>query len=114
MPKLSTTDLSTIERLWNGASGGKFGYSVQAAVFKTKRVNGDYEKFFDRIGWKNDEGNLLRWLPEKKSNEFIYELDKAPQGHLPLTSALRGTQLLAGLLAHPAWESDEFANVKVK
>jgi len=30
-------------------------------------------------------------------------------GHLPLTSALRGTQLLQGLMDHPAWDLEEFS-----
>jgi hypothetical protein len=32
------------------------------------------------------------------------------QGHLPLTSALRGTQLLKALYEHPVWEREEFAS----
>ena len=54
------------------------------------------EVFYDRIGWKNEAGSLLRWLPTlKEGNEFIYDVEKAPKGHLPLTSALRGTQVRA-------------------
>lgn len=38
-------------------------------------------------------------------NEFIWENGKeTPVGHLPLTNALRGTQLLACILSHPAFE----------
>ena len=29
MKNIPSTDLATIERLWNKFSGGKFGYSVQ-------------------------------------------------------------------------------------
>lgn len=37
-------------------------------------------------------------------NEFIWELnDDTPEGHLPLTNALRGTQLLKCILNHPAF-----------
>lgn len=40
--------------------------------------------------------------------EFIWELDdETPEGHLPLTNALRGTQLLNSILNHPALESVE-------
>ena len=98
--------MSTIERLWRTYSDGKFGYAVQAKAFESKKVDKDFDKFFERIGWKNKEGSLLRWLPEVKADEFIYDLDKAPKGHLPLTSALRGTQLLKNLLSHPAWEEE--------
>lgn len=41
-------------------------------------------------------------------DEFIWELqDDTPEGHLPLTNALRGTQLLASILTHPAFEELE-------
>ena len=33
----------------------------------------------------------------------------APKGHLPLTSALRGTYLIENLLKHPAFGNDELA-----
>ena len=60
---------------------------------------------------EGDKATLLRWLPEAKNDEFIYELDKSPKGHLPLTSTLRGQQLLEGLLTHEAWQLEEFADV---
>uniref|UniRef100_A0A7S0Q4D9 GUN4-like domain-containing protein n=1 Tax=Coccolithus braarudii TaxID=221442 RepID=A0A7S0Q4D9_9EUKA len=107
IPRLPEADLASIERLWRAYSKDKFGYSVQSKIFNSKKVNCKFEDFFDRIGWTNDQGKLLRWLPDK-GNEFIYDLDKAPDGHLPLTSALRGTQLLEGLLAHPAMQREEF------
>lgn len=41
-------------------------------------------------------------------NEFMWELkDDTPEGHLPLTNALRGTQLLNSILNHPAFEAEE-------
>ncbi|CAN0577152.1 unnamed protein product, partial [Ectocarpus sp. 12 AP-2014] len=45
----------------------------------------------------------LRWFG---ANEFIYDVDRAPRGHLPLTSALRGTTLLKELMMHPVWETE--------
>lgn len=37
-------------------------------------------------------------------DEFIWELkDDTPEGHLPLTNALRGTQLLTSILTHSAF-----------
>ena len=62
VPNLPETDLATIERLWLAYSGGKFGYSVQAKEFKTKKVNGNPEKLFARIGWMNDEVRPAIWL----------------------------------------------------
>jgi len=108
--KLPEADMATMERIWRAYSGNKFGYCVQREAFNSKKVGRDFDKFFDRIGWKNAEGSLLRWLPEEKSDEFVYDVDKAVKGHLPLTSALRGTQLLVGLMEHPAWDREEFAN----
>ena len=110
-PKLPVKDMATIERLWQAYSGGKFGYAVQRKAFDSKKVDRNMEVLFSRIGWKHKDGTLLRWLPEEKGDEFIYDLDKAPKGHLPLTSTLRGQQLLQGLLLHEAWDLDEFENV---
>merc|ERR1712087_42160 len=109
VPRLPQEDLATIERLWLAYSGGKFGYSVQKGIFGTKMVGRDLDHFYERIGWKNDRGQLLRWLPDK-GNEFNYDLEKAPKGHLPLTSTLRGTQLLLGLLDHATWDRSEFSS----
>lgn len=50
--------------------------------------------------------------PYVQQDEFIYELEKAPKGHLPLTNTIRGTRLLEQLLNHPAWEGEEFADAK--
>jgi hypothetical protein len=110
VPKLPVEDMATIERLWSAYSGGKFGYAVQRSAFNSKKVGGKMDRFFQRIGWSKD-GKLLRWLPEARNDEFIYDLAKAPKGHLPLTSTLRGQQLLSGLLQHPAWDTDEFKDV---
>jgi len=113
-------DLATIERLWLAYSGGKFGYTVQAKEFASKKISFNLEKLFARIGWMHDDvrapsarwhahpeprapcahplltnaphpppqGQLLRWLPEKKNNEFIYELEKVR--HVRSPSAERG------------------------
>jgi len=111
VPKLPVADMATLQRLWYTYSDGKHGYAVQAKAWASKKVAGNYEKFFQRIGWMNKEGSLLRWLPEVKNDEFIYELEESPKGHLPLTSTLRGTQLLERLLTHEAWELEEFADI---
>ena len=51
-------------------------------------------------------------LTDRVDLQFIYDLKKAPKGHLPLTSALRGTYLLKNLLAHPAYGVDGLAGVQ--
>lgn len=41
-------------------------------------------------------------------DEFIWEMkDDTPEGHLPLTNALRGTQLLGNIFMHPAFEDGQ-------
>jgi hypothetical protein len=50
---------------------------------------------------------MRRWFG---ANEFLYDLVAAPRGHLPLTNALRGTQLLKHLLQHPVWDQHDWLN----
>lgn len=46
------------------------------------------------------DSNYRKW-----PQEFTYSAE-APKGHLPLTNALRGTQLLEAILEHPAFAGD--------
>ena len=55
-----------------------------------------WTKFFKQIDWVQGENNAYRKWPE----EFIWKKEAA-RGHMPLTNALRGTQLLEALLGHP-------------
>ena len=108
--KLPSTDLATMERLWLLFSNGNFGYSVQKRVWDVE--NGNFDNYIRRIGWtKIDNGNerKLRWFGK---SEFIYDVEKAPKGHLPLTSALRGTQLMKELMNHPVWTKYDWKNYK--
>lgn len=61
--------------------------------------NKRWGKFFKQIDWTVGENNVYRKWPA----EFDYSLE-APKGHLPLTNALRGTQLFQAILEHPAFE----------
>ena len=47
VPKLPKEDLATIERLWNTYSEGKFGYSVQAKAFNSKKVDRKLSDLYD-------------------------------------------------------------------
>ena len=47
---------------------------------------------------QGEDNNYRKWPAE-----FDYSLN-AKKGHLPLTNALRGTQLFSALLDHPAFE----------
>jgi len=106
--EIPATDLATIERLWNKFSGGKFGYSVQKRIWK--RSKGDFELFCKKIGWTTQDGEVERKKRWFGASEFTYDVKKAPEGHLPLTSALRGTSLIKQLLDHPVWENDDWKN----
>lgn len=126
--RLPFKDMKTIDALWTTYSKGKFGYSVQKSLWNSKKVQGDFNLFVNEIEWNKGPcggcdkicsgctGTLKRWTPARawnsqvpvksKGNEFVYDLKKAKKGHLPLTSALRGTYLLQSLLAHPAFGSE--------
>ena len=99
-----------MERLWLTFSNGKFGYSIQKRIWDAER--GNFDSFIRRIGWTKIENGSERKLKWFGANEFIYSLDKAPQGHLPLTSALRGTQLIKELMSYPLWEEYDWKNYK--
>lgn len=90
------TDLKTIDTLWSFYSDGKFGFSVQRKLWIGKKRQ--WAKFFKEIDWVQGENNAYRKWPE----EFIWEKE-AKKGHMPLTNALRGTQLFEALLEHPAF-----------
>uniref|UniRef100_A0A7S0GLX4 GUN4-like domain-containing protein n=2 Tax=Proboscia inermis TaxID=420281 RepID=A0A7S0GLX4_9STRA len=103
---IPNTDLATIERLWQKFSGGKFGFSVQKK--KWKRAKGDFELWCRVIGWTTQDGEVERKKRWFGASEFIYNVKTAPEGHLPLTSALRGTSLIKKLLTHPVWDNDDW------
>ena len=103
---LDAAALGAVENLWLHYSDGKFGYTVQKDVWR--RQKGVFDRFCDKIGWTTEDdatgqARKRRWFGQ---SEFFYTLQEAPKGHLPLTSALRGTQLLKALLQHPLWETD--------
>jgi len=119
---LPVKDMLTIDNLWVAYSRGKFGYSVQKKIWNGKKVVGDFNKFVQEIVWTKSPcggcegrpicsgctGTLKRWTPLGNSgNEYSYDLKTAPKGHLPLTSALRGTYLIENLLKHPAFGDEK-------
>jgi hypothetical protein len=103
---LPEADMATIEKLWLKYSKGKFGYTVQRAIWNQVTVGKDFERFCRKIGWNTVENGIERKLKWFGKSEFIYDLEKAPVGHLPLTSALRGTSLLKNLLTYPLWATE--------
>ncbi|XP_027354922.1 tetrapyrrole-binding protein, chloroplastic [Abrus precatorius] len=104
---ISQTHLKTIDKLWRQHSDNKFGYSVQKKIFN--KVNGDFTKFFIKVGWmKKLDTEVEQYNYRSFPTEFVWELnDDTPEGHLPLTNALRGTQLLNNILNNPAFDDIE-------
>jgi hypothetical protein len=93
---IAAKDLTTIDALWKAHSGGRFGFSVQRTLYLSEKRK--WGAFFKRIGWTMGENGAYRKFP----TEFLWAPD-APKGHLPLTNCLRGTQLFAAILEHPAF-----------
>ncbi|XP_022722949.1 tetrapyrrole-binding protein, chloroplastic-like [Durio zibethinus] len=106
---ISEADLKAIDDLWKQYSNKKFGYSVQKRLWQ--RVNKDFTKLFLKVGWmKKLDTEAEQYNYRAFPDEFVWELnDETPEGHLPLTNALRGTQLLNSILSHPAFEGQEQA-----
>ncbi|KAG9447067.1 hypothetical protein H6P81_013195 [Aristolochia fimbriata] len=104
---ISESDLQTIDRLWRESSDNKFGYSVQKRIWE--KSGRDFTNFFIRLGWmKKLDTEVEQYNYRAFPDEFLWEMkDDTPLGHLPLTNALRGTQLLNSILTHPAFESTE-------
>lgn len=100
-------DLRAIDQLWRKYSGDRFGYSVQKRLWEKSRR--DFTRFFIRVGWmKKLDTEVEQYNYRSFPDEFVWQLkDDTPEGHLPLTNALRGTQLLACILTHPAFEEEE-------
>ena len=96
---IQSDDLRALDGLWVHYSDGRYGYSVQRRLWMESGRR--WAKFFKRIDWVQGENDAYRKWPE----EFIWKAD-AKAGHLPLTNALRGTQLFQAILEHEAF-SDE-------
>lgn len=69
----------------------------------------DFSSFFLKVGWmKKLDTEIEQFNYRAFPSEFVWELnDDTPEGHLPLTNALRGTQLLNNILNHPAFMANE-------
>jgi hypothetical protein len=93
LQKLACWDLRTIDRLWKEASGGRFGFTIQYAIFteagnKPGRLVAieNYQNFGDRVGWRKNED----WIIFKENLDYSLE---APSGHLP---SLRSEYQISG------------------
>nr|XP_043609863.1 tetrapyrrole-binding protein, chloroplastic [Erigeron canadensis] len=104
---ISETDLKQIDELWTKFSNNKFGYSVQKKLFD--KSDNDFTRFFIKVGWmKKLDTEVVQYNYRAFPDEFIWELnEETPEGHLPLTNALRGTQLLSCIFSHPAFANQD-------
>lgn len=93
--QMPMVDLQTLNQLWLVHSEGKFGFSIQRQLWLS--VGRNWENLWPKIAWKS--GRTWSRYPEG----FIWDLDAAPKGHLPLFNQLRGVQAFNALLCHPAW-----------
>lgn len=76
--------LLTIDDLWVKYSKGRFGFSIQNRIWK-EIVGGNpnpnqkmYEQFAERVGWHKKYEII--WY----GKNLIFDIDKAPLGHLPV------------------------------
>lgn len=73
-------------------------------------MNKDFTKFFIKVVWmkKLESSEVEQYNYRSFPTEFMWDMDEnMVEGHLPLTNALRGTQLLNSVLNHKAFEDDE-------
>jgi len=94
--RIPETDMLTLNDLWGHYSKGKFGFVPQKKIWR--RVRDQFDKFAEEVSWFTDKWKNRNW-----PDEFIYTTE-APVGHLPLTNCIRGAQVLAELMSHPAFE----------
>ena len=79
------TDLRIIDQLWVQHSQGRFGFSVQKAIWQTYdrrywNKSDVWCTFADRVGWRTH--NLFVDNHWKRHRELTFSL-RAPAGHLP-------------------------------
>ena len=98
-------DRAELQGFVAGMAGDVAG-ELLAALDADGDGEGDFEGFCRKIGWSTKDSDVERKLRWFGASEFTYDTS-APRGHLPLTSALRGTTLLKKLLDHPAWDLED-------
>lgn len=100
---IPVADFKTVDGLWRAYSDNKFGYSVQRRIWKNNDES--WTVFFAKVGWTRPMAESRNSAYKKFPLEFMWDVaDPTPLGHLPLTNALRGTQLLEKVLSHPAFD----------
>ncbi len=80
-------DLRIIDQLWLKYSKNKWGFSVQKEIYEslggTKKYNEEvFRNLCEGIGWRKEGGSL------QKYSDLIFNLELAPQAHLPYVGVL--------------------------
>ena len=74
-------DIKNIDRLWGSNSNGRFGFRVQKQIyFSVGKKVGD---FGEAVGWRGKAGVFGGIFGWKEYKDLTFNLNKAPQGHLP-------------------------------
>ncbi len=74
-------DIQNIDKLWGSNSNGRFGFRVQKQIyFSVGKKVGD---FGEAVGWRGKAGVFGGIFGWKEYKDLTFNLDKAPQGHLP-------------------------------
>jgi len=93
------SDLRTLDKLWLDYSKGRFGFSVQKAIYDKLREQDSNPKylvfgFCNEVGWRDGTGKWLRY------DEITFSTFQTPKGHLPCggPSDLAGGMAMTGAL----------------
>jgi serine/threonine protein kinase len=79
--RLPCGDLQAIDQIWIKYSRGRFGFSVQARIYKA--ADEDYGKFCDCVGWQRDNGT------DRHRDRWQFD-SAALTGHLPSRLGIGG------------------------
>lgn len=85
---LPKADMATIEKLWLKYSKGKFGFTVQKAVWKQASVGGDFERFCRKIGWNVMDNGIERKRKWFGKSEFFYTVRSCVRAWPPCSVCL--------------------------
>ena len=78
---IAIEDIQNIDRLWGSNSNGRFGFRVQKQIyFSVGKKVGD---FGEAVGWRGKAGVFGGIFGWKEYKDINFNLNKAPQGHLP-------------------------------
>ncbi|MGI0479284.1 GUN4 domain-containing protein [Geminocystis sp. CENA526] len=79
-------DWHKINTIWTNASKGKFGFTVQKQIYKTKtgflKMN-PIGNFGQEVGWRGEAGIFGGVFGWKEYDDLVFDLKLAPKGHLP-------------------------------